>query len=491
MNRLHFDFSGFKFNPPCPLLCSSYVMRAMLAALILLAGLVSQGWASFPVSATLNATDTQPLSWIGTATGPANVTSNPTGCREGIDCDTFIMTIGGAPADWAGKIALIRIDWQLPTSNFDVYILKETIGIPVIVNQSVNVISGGLTSETVSLSPSLHGTGRYLVRVMYTMANFQDQYTAVANVVPLLGQNGRIVFDRTFGPGANAQILSMNADGSDQTQLAVINSNFSPAYSPDGTKIAFFRKEKFTSGLFVMDAYGNNQTKIANVISPLDRPVWSPDGTRILFNDLVQSKYEIFLVPADGSTPQIPLSQNTADDYYPSWSPDGSKIVFSSNRTTYRAIFVMNADGSNQRQLTNTYDYFPRWSPDGTKIVFVSVGPSSYDIFVMNPDGSGLTRLTTDSEADWNPVWSPDGTRIAFERGPHIYVMNANGSGQTNITTPGGTDWNPHWSPDGTKILFKSFRDETEGIWIMNANGSGVLQLTSNGFDGNFDWQDQ
>jgi|GEM_PF-1751344 len=490
MNQPHFNFSGFKFNPPCPLLCASHVMRAMLASLILLTGLVSQGWASFPVSATLNATDTQPLSWIGTALGPASATSTPLLCREGIDCDTFIMTIGGSPADWTGKIALIRIDWQLPTSNFDVYILKETTGSPVIVNQSINGVTGGLTSETVSLSPSANGTGRYLVRVMYTQADFQDQYRAVASVRTLLGQNGMIVFERSYG-GGNKQVATMNPDGSNFTQVAITNSNFAPAWSPDGTKIAFFRQEKFTVALFVMDAYGNNQTKIATVIAPLDRPVWSPDGTRILFNDRVINNYEIFVVPADGSLPQRPLSLNTADDFYPSWSPDGSKIVFSSNRTTYRAIFVMNADGSNQTQLTNTYDYFPRWSPDGTKILFVTAGPISYDIFVINPDGSGQTRLTTDSEMDWNPVWSPDGTRIAFERGPSVYVMNANGSGQTNLSTPGGTDWQPRWSPDGTKILFKSFRDETEGIWVMNANGTGPTQLTSNGYDDQYEWQDQ
>jgi Tol biopolymer transport system component len=491
MNQPHFNFFAFKSSPPCPLLRSRRQMRVMLASLILLLGLVSQAWASFPVSATLNASDTQPLSWIGTAMGPASATSTPVSCREGIDCDTFILTIGGAPTDWTGKIALIRIDWQLPTSNFDVYVLRENFGTLSIVNQSVNGVLGGLTSETVSLSPSASGTGRYLVRVMYTQANFQDQYTAVANVVNLLRNNGRIVFERSYG-GFNRNILSMNSDGSNQVVIA--GNNFSPVYSPDGTKIACFRQEKFNLALFVMDAFGNNQTKVGTLVSPAGLPAWSPDGSRILFTDLISSNNgEIFVVPADGSTPPRPLSLNIADDYSPSWSPDGSRIVFLSSRPgTYRAIFVMNADGSNQTQLTNTNTYFPAWSPDGTKILFVSPTTSGYNIFVMNPDGSGQTRLTTSSEMDWNPVWSPDGTRIAFERGSFIYTMNANGSSQTKLSIDGGNDSEPAWSPDGTRILFKSFRDDLEGIFVMDATGASRLdQLTTNGYDDNYDWQAQ
>ncbi|MBV9209084.1 MAG: hypothetical protein JOZ52_00570, partial [Acidobacteria bacterium] len=101
-------------------------MRYMLAALVLMLGLSSQARASFPVLGRLDASDTQPLSWIGTATGPANVTGTILPCREGIDCDTFILTIGGTNSDWVGKEALVRIDWQLPLSDFDLYILKDT-----------------------------------------------------------------------------------------------------------------------------------------------------------------------------------------------------------------------------------------------------------------------------------------------------------------------------------------------------------------------------
>jgi hypothetical protein len=71
--------------------------------------------ASFPLSATLNPTDTAQVTWAGTATGPAAPTTTATSCREGLDCDTFILTLGGTAADWAGRLARIEINWQFIT----------------------------------------------------------------------------------------------------------------------------------------------------------------------------------------------------------------------------------------------------------------------------------------------------------------------------------------------------------------------------------------
>jgi len=264
------------------------------------------------------------------------------------------------------------------------------------------------------------------------------------------GENGKIAFISNRDD-SNWEIYVMNtADGSDVTRLT--NNRFfdvDPAWSPDGTKIAF-RTER--------------------------------DGAGIPY-----SNAEIYVMNADGSNPTR-LTNNPYFDAEPSWSPDGTKIAFSTGRDGgIGEIYVMNADGSNPTRLTNNpfaHETAPDWSPDGTKIAFQREG----QIWVMNAaDGGGQKRLTTIGGT--HPSWSPDGTRIAFSANDEIYVMNADGSNPTRLTNARFSDIQPTWSPDGTKIAFDSVRDGNDEIYVMNADGSEQINLSNNpALDGDPDW---
>src|SRR5262249_3205389 len=82
-------------------------------------------------------------------------------------------------------------------------------------------------------------------------------------------------------------------------------------------------------------------------------PAFSPDGTKIAFNSYRDGNYEIYVMNSDG-TNQTRLTSDAAKDWYPTWSSDGTKIYFDSQRTGHDEIFQMNADGSNVIQITNT-----------------------------------------------------------------------------------------------------------------------------------------
>ena len=282
-------------------------------------------------------------------------------------------------------------------------------------------------------------------------------------------------------------------------------SDISPAWSPDGSQIAFASDRNGNYDIYVMRADGSKVVQLtrdplANLYylrSPTDSmPAWSPDGERIAFisgrDNGIMMSYDplgIYVMNTNGShvvrTVWDPGTLSV--DRWPAWSPDGSRIVFASQVYAANAdIYVMNEDGSSAMQLTKSEgdNTTPAWSPDGSRIAFLSNRDGNYNIYVMNADGSNVTHLTRDAaqDASGQPDWSPDGSHIAFAAyrsdNTDIYIMDADGSNATRLTGDIGVDNEPAWSPDGSRIAFVSNRDGDEDIYMMNADGSNLIQLT-------------
>lgn len=175
-----------------------------------------------------------------------------------------------------------------------------------------------------------------------------------------------------------------------------------PDWSPDGDQIVFARYdhiavegEDVDAEIFLLDLEKGNTARPLNVRGT--SPAFSPDGTRIAFVSDLNGSQDIYVMDVDGNN----IVQITDDPYYdlwPAWSPDGDRIVFVSvsEREGNWDLYSVRVDGGNRERLTDhpAPDYAPAWSPDGTRIAFDSNREGVLSIYIMDADGANVTQVT-------------------------------------------------------------------------------------------------
>jgi dipeptidyl aminopeptidase/acylaminoacyl peptidase len=189
-------------------------------------------------------------------------------------------------------------------------------------------------------------------------------------------------------------------------------------------------------------ATANTKQLTSNQVNDGD-PAWSPDGTKIAFSSQRDGNYEIYVMDADGSN-QIRLTESSDVDIYPDWSPDGTKIVFATVReeTLARDIWVMNANGSDQHSLIRRpgNDSEPVYSPDGTLVAFSGDDGSLGHIYVADSDdGSNAVQVTTagnvdDRSPDWQSIGNDAPSAVCPTSTPQPLCGDAVADGTTKAS---------------------------------------------------------
>jgi hypothetical protein len=238
------------------------------------------------------------------------------------------------------------------------------------------------------------------------------------------GENGRVAFVTLTSQSAPTDIYSAEPDGAGVARLTEDGISDNPAFSPDGSQLAF------TSGtkVYIGDRYANNPQLVLDIGVGAYGLDWAPDATRIVAAFPTCADFEC--------------------------EPD---------------IYVFGTDGSGLTNVTNTpyAEFNPAWAADDSKIAFDSPGSGGQlDVYTINPDGSGLQNITADPDmaADaTEPDWAPDGTRIAFRSRSTfgtsgiLWTANPDGSDRTQIPDAFGDD--PAWSPDGNRFAYTDTPD--------------------------------
>jgi TolB protein len=256
----------------------------------------------------------------------------------------------------------------------------------------------------------------------------------------------------TVASGTGKEVFIADFDGGGVKQITQNQSiNVSPAWSPDGRRIAFTSYLKRNPDLYFIDLDGRNLQRFSYAPGLNVSPSWSPDGKQIALMMGMEGKSEIVVMDAYGGNVRK-LTKSHGNEASPSWSPDGKSIAFVSDRAGSPQIYVMANDGSNVRRLTyeGNYNTNPSWSPKGDLLVYCGRVGGRFEIFTLRPDGSALRKLTQNSGNNENPCWSPDGRYVAYSStrsgSSKIYIMNSNGFNQRPLTSSKGAESNPAWS---------------------------------------------
>jgi TolB protein len=255
------------------------------------------------------------------------------------------------------------------------------------------------------------------------------------------------------------EVWAMDYDGQNQHQITHLGTtSLSPRISPDNSRIAFssLGKDGWAIRMYSLDlgrlvgfpggsAGGSNFS-----------PAWSGDGAKIAFSSARSGDPEIWSADANGGNMRK-LTAFRGPDVGPTWNPrTNSQIAWESGRTGLPQIYIMDQDGANiQRMTDGGYAISPSWSPDGGMLTFSwnrkygPGAPGGQDIYIMDIASKRWKQLTHDSGSNDFPSWSPDQRHIVFERTinrrTELWSMLADGTQQQQLTKD-GQNFMPNWS---------------------------------------------
>jgi TolB protein len=229
--------------------------------------------------------------------------------------------------------------------------------------------------------------------------------------------------------------------------------------------------------LIVADSDGFNPQVVARSKESLLSPAWSPDGRKIAYVSFESGNSQVYLQDIGTGSRQLIASHPRGINSAPAFSPDGSKLAVSLSYVGNPEIFVIDIASKQERRITtnNAIDTEPVFTPDGQSIIFTSDRGGKPQVYQTSVGGGDAQRLTFAGGSNLSPSVSFDGKQIAMVQGNgnvyRIAIMDRSLGGQVHYVSPGNVDDAPSFAPNASMLLYAASQGTRGVLYAVSADG--------------------
>ena len=302
---------------------------------------------------------------------------------------------------------------------------------------------------------------------------------------------GSLVFPDHAGSSPSSSIVLLNLKTLQSQVLTTPpegwEGDLTPAFSPDGSRIAFSRaSETVVRDLYWIAAKGGQVHQITHDSADIDSLAWFPDGKSVVFSSSRGGKGALWRVFLRGGKPaRMPIG--TEDAAQPTVSRVGNtlRVAYTQGSAIWSILSVRPGESGSREVISSTQqDSAPSFARDGVHFAFQSQRSGFQEIWMAALDGTGLRQLTHgNGPLTGSPAWGHLHDDVLFDSRTgghsHIFVISTSGGAPKQLTNGDFNDITPRWSNDDATVYFRSNRGGRWQLWSVDRSGGSPQPVTT------------